>query len=181
MEDVALLPGGKDLLVIDERLPALLRINLENFRIESEIALSGHPKADGKNKQYEGIAILEKGEHILLLNEREPRLVKLRLDWHSLEATIIEDHPLNGRSVSGLVVDPISHEAIIVSRENGLRLIDSSGNPLGKWQPIACKRPEGLAIVPYRGFYIVNDKRNGKLFEFHELASFDALRSKLAE
>lgn len=178
LEDVVLLPGGEEALVVDERKPAVVRLRLRDLKLGKEVMLPAVPDTD-PNRRYEGIACLQRDRRLLLVNERPGRLVEVEVDWDAGTARRVREAKVDTKTLSGLVVSPDLQEIVVLSRSKGLRLLEISGKPLGPWHRIDAERLEGLTLVPGKGLVLVDDERAGAIHVFEGIDTWSRLREFL--
>lgn len=172
-EDVALLAGHRQALAIDEQHGRLLTIALDDFSIVAEreqpVSLTRH-----MNKSIEGLALAGDPQRLVLGNEFPPAVV---FPGEAGQAT--RTLLLGAASLSGVIAGPRG-ELLLISRENGLMLLDAGGRPAGRWHPVEYHHIEGAALVPGFGLLLCVDRNPGVLLVYSAIRDWDSLRHALA-
>lgn len=172
-EDVYLLPDSGRALAIDEQRNRLVTLRLEDFGIEAEqgvphdFSLTRH-----RNKSFEGMAMAGNPPRLILANEFPPAVTLLEPRTGAPLRTVL----LGARSVSGVISGP-QGELLLVSRENGLLLLDADGHTIGDgWHPVEYHHIEGAALVPGFGLVLCIDRNPGVLLVFSTIRDWQDLR-----
>lgn len=172
-EDLVLLPEAGQALAIDEQGNRLVTLRLDDFGIETErsvphdFSLTRH-----RNKRFEGMAMAGNPPRLILANESPPAVTMLDPHTGDPQRTVL----LGAKSVSGVIAGP-QGELLLVSRENGLLLLDADGNTVGKgWHPVEYHHIEGAALVPGFGLVLCIDRNPGVLLVFSAIRDWQDLR-----
>jgi hypothetical protein len=176
-EDVYLLPGSGQALAIDEQHNRLVTLRLDDLGIEAErsvphdFSLTRH-----RNKSFEGMAMAGNPPRLILANESPPAVIMLDPHTGDPQRTML----LGAKSVSGVITGP-QGELLLVSRENGLLLLDADGNTVGDgWHPVEYHHIEGAALVPGFGLVLCIDRNPGVLLVFSAIRDWQDLRHVFA-
>jgi hypothetical protein len=172
--------GGK-VWVLSERQPALFVVRASDLSFEGSINLERYPRAENKNKQFEGMALTADDRRLILANERPAVLVEMDVDENGRPGPILSTVEIDADSLSAIAVSPDGREICIVSRDVGLRLVTRAGRPLGPWKKFRASRIEGMAFVPGRGLCLASDTTPSRISYFKELDSWEKLRAFLVE
>lgn len=176
-EDVYLLPDSGRAVAIDEQHNRLVTLRLDDFGIETErsvphdFTLTRH-----RNKSFEGMALAGTPSRLVLANEYPPAVTLLDAQTGAPQRTML----LGARSVSGVIGGP-QGELLLVSRENGLLLLDADGDTVGDgWRPVEYHHIEGAALVPGFGLVLCIDRNPGVLLVFSAIRDWRDLRRVFA-
>lgn len=176
-EDVYLPPQSGRALAIDEQHNRLVTLRLDDFGIEAErsvpndFSLTRH-----KNKRFEGMAMAGNPPHLVLGNEFPPAVTLFDPRSGAPLRTVL----LGARSLSGVIPGP-QGELLLVSRENGLLMLDADGATVGDgWHPVEYHHIEGAALVPGFGLVLCIDRNPGVLLVFSAIRDWQALRHVFA-
>jgi hypothetical protein len=153
-------------------------VRLDDFSVEREWRLPPCPDADSANSRYEGLANVGAEGRILLVNESPPMLVEVDPSKSPGEEMLVFRR-LDARNVSAILLAPGGDEIVLVSRDDGLRLVRRDGTPVGRWHRVASRRIEGIALVPEVGLFLAEDLQKSRLLLFRRFKTWDALRAFL--
>jgi hypothetical protein len=172
LKDVALVPHAESAVAIDERGNRLLTFGLADFSLISEKNIAEKPSfAWSNSKQYEGVALIGDPPRLVLSNEYPPVLAFFDAASEKIERASL----LGSRSISSVIAGP-QGELLLVSREDGLMLLDAQGNVVGDgWRPVSYQFIEGAALVPNLGLIICADRAPGKLLVFSSIKNWQDL------
>lgn len=110
-------------------------------------------------------------QHLVSANEHPPALVFRDVNFDKQERTLL----LGSQSVSSVIAGG-QGELLLVSRENGLMMLDAQGNVIGKgWRPVSSRFIEGAALVPKVGLIVCEDRAPGKLLIFSSIKNWQDL------
>ncbi|MBI4988818.1 MAG: SdiA-regulated domain-containing protein [Rhodocyclales bacterium] len=176
-EDVALLDQPGLALAIDEQHNQLLTVRLADFEIVAQAGVpNGFSLTRHRNKSFEALALTGQPPRLVLGNEFPPAVARFGTDRIAPPHTVL----LGARSISGVLPGP-QGELLVVSRENGLLLLDADGNAVGDgWRPVPYRFFEGAAMVPGVGLVLCVDRNPGILLIFSSLQDWPALRHAFA-
>lgn len=176
-EDVFLPPGSDQALAIDEQRNRLVSLRLDDFSIASERQVPGDfSLTRHKNKRLEGMALAGSPTQLVLGNEFPPAVTLFD------PATGVPRHTvlLGARSLSSVLPGP-QGEILLVSRENGLLMLDADGATIGNWwHPVEYHHIEGAALVPGFGLVLCVDRNPGVLLVFSAIRDWQNLHHALA-
>lgn len=176
-EDVFLPPRSDRILAIDEQRNRLVALRLDDFGIASERQVPGDfTLTRHKNKRFEGMAMAGEPPHLILANEFPPAVTLFGPASDVPQRTVL----LGARSVSSILPGPRG-ELLLVSRENGLLLLDADGATIGDWwHPVEYHHIEGAALVPGFGLVLCIDRNPGVLLVFSSIRDWQDLRHVVA-
>lgn len=173
-EDVVLLPDRR-VQAVDEQHARLLTVSLDDFSIVAEQGLpAGASLTRRTNKSIEGLALTAR--HSVYANEYPPALVFSGAPGEAPSPPLL----LGAKSLSGAIAGPRG-ELLLVSRENGLLLLDAAGRPAGDWRPVEYHHIEGAALVPGFGLVLCADRNPGILLVYSAIQDWDALRRAFSD
>ena len=172
-EDLFLLPGSGQALVVDEQNNRLVTLRLEDFGIEDEQSVpNDFHLTRHRNKSFEGMAMAGNPPLLIFANELPPAVTLLDPRAGVPLRTIL----LGAKSVSGVIPGPRG-DLLLVSRENGLLLLDANGATVGDgWHPVEFHHIEGAALVPGFGLVLCVDRNPGVLLVFSAIRDWLDLR-----
>lgn len=176
-EDVFLLPGSDFALVIEEQRNLLVTLRLDDFSIVSERPVPGDfSLTRHRNKSFEGMALTGTPPRLILANEWPPVVTLFDPDSGAPLRTVL----LGAHSISGVMPGP-QGELLLVSRDNGLLMLDANGATIGGgWHPVEYHHIEGAALVPGLGLVLCVDRNPGVLLVFSSIRNWQDLRHALA-
>ncbi|MBZ0131070.1 MAG: SdiA-regulated domain-containing protein [Rhodocyclaceae bacterium] len=173
-EDIVLLAHPDLALATDEQHALLVTISLTDLSIIEEHGIpAGFSLTRHKNKSVEGLALAGEPPRLVLANEYPPAIT-----FFSGTSVPPRTVLLGAASVSGVIAGP-SGELLVISRENGLMLLDAEGQPQSGWRPVEYHHIEGAAFVPGIGLVLCVDRNPGILLIFSAIKDWDALRHAL--
>lgn len=119
-----------------------------------------------------GCSILTKSsQHLVSANEHPPALVFRDVNFDKQERTLL----LGPQSVSSVIAGG-QGELLLVSRENGLMMLDAQGNVVGKgWRPVSYPYIASAAFVPNVGLTLCATRTPEKLLIFSSINSWQDL------
>jgi hypothetical protein len=82
---------------------------------------------------------------------------------------------LGAHSISSVIAGP-QGELLLVSKENGLLMLDAQGAVVGKgWRPVSSRFIKGAALEPKLGLIVCEDRTPGKLLIFSSIKNWQDL------
>jgi hypothetical protein len=176
-EDAFLPPRSERLWAIDEQRNRLVALRLEDFGLVSErqvpgdFALTRQP-----DKRFEGLAMAGEPPYLVLANAFPPAVTLFDAAAALPRRSVL----LGARSVSGILPGPQA-ELLLVSREDGLLLLDADGAAPGDWwHPVSHRPLEGAALVPGVGLVLCVGRNPGVLLVFSALRDWQDLHHAFA-
>lgn len=169
-EDIALQGRPDRALVIDAQHGRLDTLRLDDFEIVEQAAVPGGPSA------VKGLAWSGNPPRLVLGNAFPPTLTLFRPNAEARERTVL----FGAESVSSVIAGP-DGELLLVSRDNGLLLLNADGSAAGGWwKPLQYRHMAGAAMVPGIGLVICAERNPGVLLVFSSIKDWPALRHALS-
>jgi hypothetical protein len=160
LEAVCLDRAGEAVLVINERTLQIMRFAWNPLRFLDAVDLSARFRTHDPNRGPEGLDLLRLGGVVLAIESSPASLLLLHDDGHLMEFFL--DCP----SVSEVLHLRDSDHYLVISREQGLRVVNGAGRTRQGWMRLPGNSLEGLALVSGRGLYVPNDREPGEFLVF---------------